>query len=137
MTVLNLFGKHPAHLSGHRTLPSWRSVVHGYPQLTISPAILIAILTAGRPSAICFTQRPLSSAPGAGLACSSERVGAGTVGSWRLLVSRRHHGVGSAPWLRDGIGVRAVLGFTVVHWPILEKSTYPYIVSFDHCRRSP
>ena len=34
MTVLNLFGKHQAHLSGHRTLPSWRSVVRGYPQLT-------------------------------------------------------------------------------------------------------
>src|SRR3954451_6443684 len=46
------------------------------------------------------------SAPGTGLARARERVGAGTVGSWRLLVSRRHLGVGSTPWLRDRIGVR-------------------------------
>jgi hypothetical protein len=131
MTVLNLFGKHQAHLSGHRTLPSWRSVVRGYPQADDFSRHSGAILTAWWVAAMCCRRRPISFRPGAGLACARERVGAGAVGSWRLLVSRRHHGVGSAPWLRDRIGVRRGVGFTIVHWPILEKSTYPYVVGFQ------
>jgi len=132
MTVLNLFGKHQAHLSGHRTLPSWRSVVRGYPQLTISPAILVAILTAWWVASHVL-QAPTYIVP------PPEQV-------WRAL----ENGLARAPWdpggywYHAGITVweallgfaigsvfGAVLGFTIVHWPILEKRTYPYVVGFQ------
>ena len=97
MTVLNLFGKHQGHLSGYRKLPSWRSVVRGYPQLTISPRHSGCDPDGMVGRQPCVASADLyRSAPGAGLARARERVGAGTVGSWRLLVSRRHHEVWEA-----------------------------------------
>ena len=102
MTVLNLFGKHQARLTGHRTLPSWRSVVRGYPQLTISPAILVAILTAWWVASHVL-QAPTYIVP------SPEQV-------WRALVN----GLARAPWdpggywYHAGITVwEALLGFAI------------------------
>ena len=102
MTVLNLFGKHQAHLSGDRKLPSWRSVVRGYPQLTISPAILVAILTAWW-VASHLLQAPTYIVP------PPEQV-------WRALVN----GLARAPWdpggywYHAGITVwEALLGFAI------------------------
>ena len=45
--------------------------------------------------------------------------------------------LGSAAWLCDWFGFGAVLGFAIVHWPILEKSRYPYMVGFQSFPRWP
>ena len=76
------------------------------------------------------------SASGTGLARARERAGAGAGdpgGYW-------YH-AGITVWealLGFAIGsvFGAVLGFTIVHWPILEKSTYPYVVGFQSLQRS-
>ena len=132
MTALNLFGRHQAQASARGTLPSWKAVVRAYPQLTISPAVLVAIL------AVWWMASHVLKAP-AYIVPPPEQV-------WHSLVN----GLCRTPWdpggywYHAGITVweamlgfaigsvfGAVLGFTLVYWPILEKSTYPYVVGFQ------
>lgn len=132
MTVLNLFGKHHVRAAGIGTLSPWKTAVRDYPQLTISPAILVAILAAWWVASHVL-QAPAYIVP------PPEQV-------WRSLVN----GLVRSPWdpggywYHAGITVweavlgfaigsvfGAILGFAIVYWPILEKSTYPYVVGFQ------
>jgi NitT/TauT family transport system permease protein len=132
MTVLNLFGKHHVRAAGIGTLSPWKTAVRDYPQLTISPAILVAILAAWWVASHVL-QAPAYIVP------PPEQV-------WHSLVN----GLVRSPWdpggywYHAGITVweavlgfaigsvfGAILGFAIVYWPILEKSTYPYVVGFQ------
>jgi NitT/TauT family transport system permease protein len=109
-----------------------QAFVRAYPQLTVSPAILITIL------GLWWSANHVFGLP-AYIVPPPEQV-------WRAIQS----GLAHAPWDASGFwyhaGVTvweallgfvigsllgAVLGFALVHWPILEKSAYPYVVGFQ------
>jgi NitT/TauT family transport system permease protein len=113
-------------------LRSLQKLVRAVPQLTISPAILVAILATWW-AASHVLKVPTYIVP------PPEQV-------WRAIVN----GLVRLPWDAGGywyhaaitvwealigfvIGsvTGAVLGFALVHWPILEKSAYPYVVGFQ------
>ena len=107
-------------------------VLRRYPQLTISPAILVALLAAW------WLGTDVLGAP-AYIIPAPEQV-------LRALV----HGLTRAPWdhaslwyhtgvtvweallgFAIGSAAGAFLGIALAHWPILGKSWYPYIVGFQ------
>jgi len=115
-----------------REVPAAAGVLRRYPQLTISPAILAALLAAW------WLGTDVLGAP-AYIIPAPEQV-------LKALV----HGLTRAPWDHGGLwyhsGVtvwEALLGFAIgsatgaflgialAHWPILGKSWYPYIVGFQ------
>jgi NitT/TauT family transport system permease protein len=108
------------------------SVFRRYPQLTISPAILIALLA-------CWW-----------LACHVLGAPAYVVPPPEDVLRALVRGLSRAPWDKAGywyhsgvtvwealfgfaIGsaMGAFLGFVLSHWPILGRSWYPYIVGFQ------
>jgi NitT/TauT family transport system permease protein len=108
------------------------SLIERYPQLTISPAILVGLV------ASWWLATDVFGAP-AYIVPAPEEV-------LRALVA----GLGRAPWdvagywyhagitlweallgLAIGAVLGAVLGFAICHWPIVGRSSYPYIVGFQ------
>src|SRR4051812_37958978 len=107
-------------------------VLRRYPQLTISPAVLVALLAAwwlatdvlGAPSYVLPPPQDVLRALVAGLSRSPwDKAGywyhAG-VTVWEAVLG---FAIGSA--------LGALLGLVLSHWPILGKSWYPYIVGFQ------
>jgi NitT/TauT family transport system permease protein len=109
-----------------------QAFVRAYPQLTVSPAILITIL------GLWWSANHVFGLP-AYIVPPPEQV-------WRAIQS----GLAHAPWDASGFwyhaGVTvweavlgfaigstlgAVLGLLLSHWPLLGKSWYPYIVGFQ------
>ena len=112
----------------HRRPSVWRR----YPQFTISPAILVAVLALwwfashvlGAPAYVLPAPEQVLRAFVGGLARTPwDRAGFwyhGGVTVWEALLG---FGIGSA--------TGAVLGFALSHWPLLGRSWYPYIVGFQ------
>ena len=117
--------------SGARGSPS---IIRRYPQFTISPAILVALVACWwLATATCSARRLMW--------CRRRKR------CWRALCA----GFSRAPWdtagywyhtgvtvweallgLRDRLGARArCWAFAISHWPILGRSWYPYIVGFQ------
>jgi NitT/TauT family transport system permease protein len=132
MAMSHVSFKPREHASIVLPLRSLRKLVRAAPQLTISPAILVAILAAWW-AASHLVKVPTYIVP------PPEQV-------WRAIVN----GLVRLPWDAGGywyhgaitvweallgfvIGsaLGAVLGFALVYWPILEKSAYPYVVGFQ------
>jgi NitT/TauT family transport system permease protein len=107
-------------------------IVRRYPQLTISPAILVVLLG------------------GWWLASHVLGVPSYVLPAPEQVLKALVHGLARAPWDKGGLwyhtGVTvweallgfvvgsatgAVLGIALAHWPILGKSWYPYIVGFQ------
>jgi NitT/TauT family transport system permease protein len=108
------------------------SVWRRYPQFTISPAILVAVLAfwwlachvLGAPAYVLPAPEQVLRAIVNGLARTPWDKGGlwyhGGVTVWEALLG---FGIGSA--------TGAVLGFALSHWPLLGRSWYPYIVGFQ------
>ena len=108
------------------------SVWRRYPQFTISPAILVAVLALwwvachvlGVPAYVLPAPEQVLHAFVGGLARTPwDKAGFwyhGGVTVWEALLG---FGIGSA--------TGAVLGFALSHWPLLGRSWYPYIVGFQ------
>jgi len=108
------------------------SVFHRYPQLTLSPIILVGLIAAwwlathvvGTPAYILPTPEDVLLATAAGLGRppwdkASYWYHAG-VTVWEALAG---FAIGSA--------FGAIIGLALSHWPILGRSWYPYIVGFQ------
>jgi NitT/TauT family transport system permease protein len=108
------------------------SLVRRYPQFTISPAILVALVACwwlatdvlGAPAYVVPAPEQVFRALFYGLS----RAPWDTGGYWY------HTGV--TVWeallgLAIGSVFGAILGFVICHWPILGRSWYPYIVGFQ------
>jgi NitT/TauT family transport system permease protein len=119
----------PADTSPRAAQPS---VFRRYPQFTISPVILVAVLAAWW------------------LACHVFGAPAYVVPPPEDVLRTLVQGLGRAPWDKGGLwyhagvtvweallgfaigsAMGAVLGFALSHWPLLGKSGYPYIVGFQ------
>jgi NitT/TauT family transport system permease protein len=108
------------------------SVFRRYPQFTISPVILVAVLAAwwlachvfGAPAYVVPPPEDVLRALVQGLARAPWDKGGlwyhAGVTVWEALLG---FAIGSA--------MGAVLGFALSHWPLLGKSWYPYIVGFQ------
>jgi NitT/TauT family transport system permease protein len=107
-------------------------IVRGYPQLTISPAILVALLAAwwfaskmlGLPAYVVPPPEDVFRAAVNGLSRAP----------WEKASYWYHAGV--TVWeallgFAIGSASGALLGLTLSHWPLLGKSWYPYIVGFQ------
>jgi NitT/TauT family transport system permease protein len=103
-----------------------------YPQLTISPIILLGLLTSwwlathalGTPAYILPTPENVLLATAAGLGRAP----------WDKASYWYHAGVTIWEALAGfaiGSALGAVIGLALSHWPILGKSWYPYIVGFQ------
>jgi len=118
--------------SGARSGASSGSVLRRYPHLTISPAILVVLLTAwwlasdvlGAPAFILPAPEQVLQALVRGLARAPWDHGSlwyhSGVTVWEALLG-----------FAIGSGAGAFLGIALAHWPILGKSWYPYIVGFQ------
>ena len=103
-----------------------------YPQLTISPAILVALLAAwwlasnvlGAPTYVLPPPQDVLQATIRGLSRAPWDKASywyhGGITVWEALFG---FAIGSA--------LGAILGLVLSHWPILGKSWYPYIVGFQ------
>ncbi len=108
------------------------SVLRRYPQFTISPAILVALLA------------------GWWIATHLLRAPAYVVPPPEEVLRALQHGLSRAPWDKAGYwyhagvtvweavlgfafgsALGAVLGLVLSHWPLLGRSWYPYIVGFQ------
>jgi NitT/TauT family transport system permease protein len=107
-------------------------VFHRYPQLTISPIILVGLLTLwwlathalGTPAYILPTPDDVLLATAAGLARAP----------WDKASYWYHAGVTVWEALAGfaiGSALGAIIGLALSHWPLLGKSWYPYIVGFQ------
>jgi len=107
-------------------------VFRRYPQLTISPAILVALIAAwwlasnvlGAPAYVLPAPEQVLHALVQGL----------TRAPWDKAGLWYHTGV--TVWeallgFAIGSALGALLGFALSHWPIFGKSSYPYIVGFQ------
>ncbi len=114
------------------TSESPKSLLRRYPQLTISPAILVALLTGwwlasdvlGAPAFVLPAPELVMRALLQGLI----RTPWDKAGFWY------HTGVTVWEALLGfviGSAMGAVLGIALSHWPVLGKSWYPYIVGFQ------
>jgi NitT/TauT family transport system permease protein len=115
-----------------REVPAAVGVLRRYPQLTISPAILAALLAAwwfgtdvlGAPAYIIPAPEQVLKALARGLTRAPWDHGGlwyhTGVTVWEALLG---FAIGSA--------TGAFLGIALAHWPILGKSWYPYIVGFQ------
>jgi NitT/TauT family transport system permease protein len=132
MAISHVSAGLPSNASILAALNSVHRLVRAVPQLTISPVILIAILATWWAGSRLFKLPAYVIPP-------PEQV-------WLALTN----GLARVPWdagsywyhaavtvwealLGFTIGslLGAVLGFALVHWPILEKSAYPYVVGFQ------
>ena len=108
------------------------SVLRRYPQFTISPAILLALLAAwwlatdvlGAPTYVLPPPQDVMRALLGGLSRSP----------WDKASYWYHAGI--TVWeamlgFAIGSALGALLGLVLSHWPILGKSWYPYIVGFQ------
>jgi NitT/TauT family transport system permease protein len=103
-----------------------------YPQMTISPAILVALLAAW------WLASNVLGAPAYVLPPPQDVLQATTSGLSRApwdKASYWYHG-GITVWealfgFAIGSALGAILGLALSHWPILGKSWYPYIVGFQ------
>ena len=108
------------------------SVWRRYPQFTISPAILVAVL------ALWWFASHVLGVPAYVLPAPEQVLRAFVGGLVRAPWDKAgfwYHG-GVTVWealLGFGIGsmTGAVLGFALSHWPLLGRSWYPYIVGFQ------
>jgi NitT/TauT family transport system permease protein len=111
---------------------SRRSIVRRYPQLTISPTILAALLAAwwlasnvlGAPAYILPPPQEVLQAAVQGLS----RAPWDRAGYWY------HAGITVWEALAGfviGSGLGAFLGLVLSHWPLVGRSCYPYIVGFQ------
>jgi NitT/TauT family transport system permease protein len=119
-------GSSPA---AHEARPS---IIRRYPQLTISPAILVALLVVwwlashvlGAPAYVLPPPEDVWHATVRGLSRAPWDLGGywyhAGITVWEALLG---FAIGSASG--------AVLGLALSHWPILGKSSYPYIVGFQ------
>jgi NitT/TauT family transport system permease protein len=131
MAVQDLDERQVSALAAPPAAPS-QSVFRRYPQFTISPAILVALL------AVWWLASDVFGAPAYVIPAPQDVL--------RALV----HGLARSPWDKAGFwyhtGVTvweallgfaigsvmgAVLGFALSHWPLLGRSWYPYIVGFQ------
>jgi NitT/TauT family transport system permease protein len=115
--------------TAHEARPT---VIRRYPQLTISPAILVALLVVwwlashvlGAPAYVLPPPEDVWHAAVRGLSRAPWDLGGywyhAGITVWEALLG---FAIGSASG--------AVLGLALSHWPILGKSSYPYIVGFQ------
>ena len=110
-----------------------RASFRRYPQFTISPAILVALLAGWWLATDVLRCTDLCGATArAGVARAGARPEPRAVGYGRLLVSQRSNGLGGAARASPSAQLLgALLGFVISHWPILGRSWYPYIVGFQ------
>ncbi len=123
---------HPAATAGVAPRESPPSLFRRYPQLTISPAILVALVACwwlasdvlGAPSYVVPAPEQVLQALVRGLSRAPwDRAGYWYhtgITVWEALLG---FAIGSA--------TGAFLGFVLSHWPLLGKSWYPYIVGFQ------
>ena len=130
----------PTHRA-HATAPLHDAppgVVRRYPQFTISPAILVALLACwwlasdvlGAPAYVLPAPEQVLQALVRGLARAPwDRAG--------LLVPRRRHGLGSAAWIRDRLGARSAARSRAVALAAARtKAGIPISSAFSRCPRS-
>jgi NitT/TauT family transport system permease protein len=115
--------------AAHEARPT---IIRRYPQLTISPAILVALLVVwwlashvlGAPAYVLPPPEDVWHATVRGLSRAPWDLGGywyhTGITVWEALLG---FAIGSASG--------AVLGLALSHWPILGKSSYPYIVGFQ------
>jgi NitT/TauT family transport system permease protein len=119
-------------LSSRPTREARPGLFRRYPQMTISPAILVALLAAW------WLASNVLGAPAYVLPPPQEVLQATIRGLSRApwdKASYWYHG-GITVWealfgFAIGSALGAILGLALSHWPILGKSWYPYIVGFQ------
>ena len=108
------------------------SIIRRYPQLTISPAVLIGLLAAW------WLASNVLAAPAYILPPPQEVLQAAVQGLARAPWDRASYWyhAGITVWealagFAIGSGFGALLGLLLSHWPLLGRSSYPYIVGFQ------
>ena len=108
------------------------SIIRRYPQLTISPAVLIGLLAAW------WLASNVLAAPAYILPPPQDVLQAAVQGLARAPWDRASYWyhAGITVWealtgFAIGSGFGALLGLLLSHWPLLGRSSYPYIVGFQ------